>query len=202
MSNTAFKRSTITVPLTKANGGTGNTNGTADTMTTPRNIFGVSFNGSADIGGNIELGTAGTTDTTVSRASAGVIAVEGVTVPTVSSTNVLTNKTITKRVQTTNAPGATPTTNWDNYDVFEFTGLNAAITSMTTNKSGTPVNGQMREYCFLDDGTARGITWGSAFVDGPLVILPTTTAISKMLRVLTQYQTAAGLNKEVCIAVA
>ena len=42
--------------------------------------------------GSIELGHA--TDTTLSRSSAGVLAVEGVVVPTVSSTNTLTNKTI------------------------------------------------------------------------------------------------------------
>lgn len=40
----------------------------------------------------IELGHA--TDTTLSRVSAGVIAVEGVTIPTISSTSTLTNKTI------------------------------------------------------------------------------------------------------------
>tara|TARA_R110000868_G_scaffold271022_3_gene530481 strand:+ start:722 stop:2515 length:1794 start_codon:yes stop_codon:yes gene_type:complete len=43
--------------------------------------------------GSIELGHA--TDTTLSRVSAGVIAVEGVTVPTISSTSTLTNKTLT-----------------------------------------------------------------------------------------------------------
>jgi hypothetical protein len=40
----------------------------------------------------IELGHA--TDTTIARASAGVITVEGVAVPTISSTSTLTNKTI------------------------------------------------------------------------------------------------------------
>jgi hypothetical protein len=40
----------------------------------------------------IELGHA--TDTTLARASAGVITVEGVAVPTISSTSTLTNKTI------------------------------------------------------------------------------------------------------------
>ena len=42
--------------------------------------------------GSVELGHA--TDTTLTRVSAGVIAVEGVTVPTISSTSTLTNKTI------------------------------------------------------------------------------------------------------------
>lgn len=42
--------------------------------------------------GNIELGHA--SDTTLSRVSAGVIAVEGVTIPTISSTSTLSNKSI------------------------------------------------------------------------------------------------------------
>lgn len=42
--------------------------------------------------GTIELGHS--SDTTISRSSAGVIAVEGVVVPTISSSNTLTNKTI------------------------------------------------------------------------------------------------------------
>lgn len=54
-----------------------NTSGSAATLTTARNLWGQSFNGSADIGGNIELGTAGSTDTTLARASAGVGSIEG-----------------------------------------------------------------------------------------------------------------------------
>ncbi|ANS04830.1 putative proximal tail fiber protein [uncultured Mediterranean phage] len=45
---------------------------------------------------DIELGHA--TDTTIARSSAGVITVEGVVVPTISSTNTLTNKTLTTPV--------------------------------------------------------------------------------------------------------
>lgn len=46
--------------------------------------------------GKIDLGHA--TDTTISRVSAGKIAVEGVNVPTISSTDVFTNKTLTAPV--------------------------------------------------------------------------------------------------------
>lgn len=126
----------------------------------------------------------------------------GVAVPTISSTSTLTNKRVTRRLVSVNAPGATPTTNTDNVDIAEFTGLATAITSMTTNLSGTPVNGDMVEFIFLDDGTARGITWGSSFANGGLVNLPTTTVISTVLRVLVQWQSIASLNKWVCIAVA
>lgn len=137
------------------------------------------------------------TDTTISRSSAGVIAVEGVVIPSISSTNTLTNKRITRRLTTTNAPGATPTTNTDNVDIMNFTGLNAAITSMTTNLSGTPSDGDKIEFRFTDNGTARAITWGSSF-QATTVALPTTTVISTMLRVGFEWNATA--SKWDCIA--
>jgi hypothetical protein len=57
-------------------------------------VSGITASTSTALGvGSIELGHA--TDTTLSRSSAGVLAVEGVVVPTVSSTSTLTNKTLT-----------------------------------------------------------------------------------------------------------
>src|SRR3990167_2353206 len=97
-------------------------------------------------------------------------------------TQTLTNKRITRRLTTTDAPGATPTTNTDNVDIMEFTGLATAITSMTTNLSGTPVDGDLLEFRFTDDGTGRGITWGASFAS-TTITLPTTTVASTMLRV-------------------
>jgi len=154
--------------------------GTLVTSTAPLTL-GIS---NAFTAGSIELGHA--TDTTLSRSAAGVLAVEGVVVPTISSTNTLTNKRRTRRLATTNAPGATPTTNSDNVDVMSFTGLNTAITSMTTNLSGTPVDGDLLEFRFTDDGTARAITWGASFA-ATTVALPTTTVISTILRVGFEY---------------
>lgn len=134
--------------------------------------------------GTIELGAA--SDTTLSRSSAGVLAVEGVVIPSISSTNTFTNKRNTRRTATTNAPGATPTTNSDNVDFQVFTGLGTAITSMTTNLSGTPNNGDILEFWLTDDGTARGITWGASFA-ATTTALPTTTVISTRLRVLFEW---------------
>jgi hypothetical protein len=134
--------------------------------------------------GTLELGHA--SDTTLSRSAAGVLAVEGVVLPSISSTNTLTNKRVTRRVTTTNAPGATPTTNTDNVDVMNFTGLGTAITSMTTNLSGTPADGDLIMFRFTDDGTGRAITWGASFA-ATTVALPTTTVASTMLRVGFQY---------------
>ena len=57
-------------------------------------VSGITASTSTALGvGSIELGHA--TDTSLSRSSAGVLAVEGVVVPTVSSTSTLTNKTLT-----------------------------------------------------------------------------------------------------------
>lgn len=143
----------------------------------------------------IELGAA--SDTTISRSAAGQIAVEGVDVITLSNTKTVTNKRITRRLATTNAPGATPTTNTDNVDVMSFTGLNTAITSMTTNLSGTPNEGDLLEFKFLDNGTARGITWGASFASST-VTLPTTTVISTTLHVGFEWSGSVWR----CIAVA
>lgn len=131
---------------------------------------------------------------------AGIEAGAQVNTVTASNTLTFTNKRITRRVATTNAPGATPTTNTDNVDIQTFTGLNAAITSMTTNLSGTPADGDKLMFRFLDDGTARAITWGASFASSGTVTLPTTTVISTTLRVGFEYSTVASINKWICIA--
>jgi hypothetical protein len=127
----------------------------------------------------IELGHA--SDTTIARVSAGVISVEGVTVPTISSTNTLTNKRITPRI-TTITSNANPTINTDDCDAVTITEQAADIASMTTNLSGTPTNFQKLLIRIKDDGTARGITWGTSFQSG-VATLPTTTVATKTLLV-------------------
>lgn len=146
--------------------------------------------------GTIEVGAA--TDTTIARVSAGVISVEGVTVDTISATNTLTNKRVTRRT-TTVTQSATPTINSDNMDVAAIAGLAQAITSMTTNLTGTPVQNDFLEIQITDNGTARAITWGASFSSGGLVNLPTTTVISTRLRVLLEWDAA---SKWTCVAVA
>lgn len=126
----------------------------------------------------VELGHA--SDTTLSRASAGVVAVEGVTVPTISSTNTLTNKRVTPRVGTTTS-SATPTINTDNVDYYSLTAQTADITSFTTNLSGTPTDGQKLWISITGTG-ARAITWGSSF-EASTIALPTTTVSTNRLDV-------------------
>lgn len=89
----------------------------------------------------------------------------------------LTTKRITKRVNSV-ASSATPAINTDTTDVFTITALALAITSMTSSLSGTPTNGQGLIIRFLDNGTARGITWGASFASRGAT-LPTTTTLGK-----------------------
>lgn len=78
---------------------------------------------------------------------------------------------------------ATPAVNTDNVDVVSITGLAQAITSMTTNLTGTPVVGDRLTIEVTDDGTARAIAWGASFEAGTYTALPTTTVISTKLTV-------------------
>jgi hypothetical protein len=160
-------------------------------------ISGLTASTSTAIGvGSVELGHA--TDTTLSRSAAGVLAVEGVVVPSISSTNTLTNKRITPRVGSITS-SATPTINTDNYDQYNITALAAAITSMTTNLSGTPTDGQKLMIRIKDNGTARAITWGASFVSSGVATLLATTVINKTHHVGLIYDSAAA--KWTCIAV-
>jgi peptidoglycan/xylan/chitin deacetylase (PgdA/CDA1 family) len=113
-------------------------------------------------------------------------------------TQTLTNKRITPRVGTTTS-SATPTINTDIYDQYNITALAAAITSMTTNLSGTPTDGQKLTIRIKDNGTARAITWGASFVSSGVATLLATTVVNKTHMVGLIYDSAAA--KWVCVAV-
>jgi len=88
LTNKTLTSPTMTAPVlgTPASGTLTNTTGLP--------ITGLVASTSAALGvGTVELGHA--TDTTLARSSAGVISVEGVVVPTISSADTLTNKTLT-----------------------------------------------------------------------------------------------------------
>jgi hypothetical protein len=118
------------------------------------------------------------------------------TVVGISDTQTLTNKRVNPRVSS-EASSATPTINTDNVDAHSITALAVAITSMTTNLSGTPVNFQKLIIRIKDDGTARAIAWGASF-EAKGVALPTTTVISKVLTVGFIYDTVT--SKWGCVA--
>lgn len=83
------------------------------------------------------------------------------------------------RVVTVSAPGATPAINADVTDLAIFTGVATAITSMTTNLTGTPVDGQQLLVRFKDAGTAKAIAWGASYVASGAAALLATTIASK-----------------------
>lgn len=120
------------------------------------------------------------------------------TVAGIASTQTLTNKRVTRRLVAT-TQSATPTINTDNTDISNITGLAQAITSFTTNLTGTPVDGDLLEIRITDNGTARALTFGTSF-EATTVALPTTTVISTMLRILFEWNAAA--SKWDCLAVA
>jgi len=151
-------------------------------------VSGITASTSTALGvGSIELGHA--SDTTISRSAAGVIAVESVVIPSISSTNTLTNKRITKRTGTTTS-SATPTINTDNVDFYSLTAQTADITSFTTNLSGTPTEGQTL-WIAITGTAARAITWGSSF-EASTIALPTTTVTTNRLDVGFVFNTVSS----------
>lgn len=145
--------------------------------------------------------TSGSTTIKASATASGTVTLPAATDTLVgkATTDTLTNKRVTRRSTTTSAPGATPTINTDNVDYVEYTGMSAAITSMTTNLSGTPSRGDTLWISFTDNGTARAITWGASF-EASTVALPTTTVISTRLDVGFTWN--AATSKWRCVAVA
>ncbi len=131
----------------------------------------------------------------VDNPSSGVHGATGSVVGT-TDTETLTNKRITKRVQSI-ASSATPNINTDNFDVFSITALAAAITSMTSGLTGTPDDFDVLIYRILDNGTGRAITWGASF-QAMGVALPTTTTANKVLTVAFFYDTVD--SKWGCVA--
>lgn len=126
--------------------------------------------------GTLELGHA--TDTTIARSSAGVISVEGVVIPSISSTNTLTNKRITPRIVTAASYTTDTGTSLDvsACDQFEVTAQAGAL--KFNNPSGTPVAGQKIIIRVKDDGTARALTYDTQY-RAIGVTLPATTVVNK-----------------------
>lgn len=94
---------------------------------------------------------------------------------------------------------ATPTINTDNVDIFKITALAANITSMTSNLSGTPQDGDILELQ-ITGTAARTITWGASFVS-TTVTLPATTVTTATLTVILQYYKSGsyGNNLWYCV---
>lgn len=145
------------------------------TLTQTGNVLAVS-------GGDLQVATAG-------------VGTNADSVPTLSSTNTLTNKRVTPRAGTTTS-SATPTINTDNYDYYSLTAQTVDITSFTTNLSGTPTDGQKLWISVTGTG-ARAITWGASF-EASTIALPTTTVTTNRLDVGFVWNTAT--SKWRCVA--
>lgn len=171
-------------PISVANGGTG-----ATTLTAKGVVFG---NGTSAVG----ITAVGTAGDVLTSGGAGVSPAFAAAPVTLANTVTLTNKRVTPRAGTVASSG-TPTINTDTVDAFSITALAAAITSMTTNLTGTPTDFQKLIIRIKDNGTARAITWGASF-EAAGVALPTTTVISKRLTVGFLYDTVT--SKWGCVA--
>ena len=95
----------------------------------------------------------------------------------------ITGRQVPRVLSTTSS--ATPTINTDNCDIYQLTAQAEAITSMTTNLSGTPVEGDVL-IIEITGTAARAITWGASFEES-IVGLPATTAGTDKLTVCFMY---------------
>lgn len=129
---------------------------------------------------NLSLGTSASTAAAGNHTHAGMV--------TATGTETLTNKRIQPRVGTV-ASSATPAINTDTVDVFTITALAAAITSMSSSLTGTPVDGQRIVLRIKDNGTARTIAWGASW-RAVGVVLPTTTVANKTTYIGATYNAA------------
>ncbi len=112
-----------------------------------------------------------------------------------ATTDTLTNKRITSRVQSV-TDAATITPAGDTNDLVDITAIAQSFT--IANPSGTPTNGQKLLIRWKDNATARAITWGNGYVAGGAA-LPTTTTLSKIGYAGFIYNTANSLNKWQCV---
>jgi len=141
-------------------------------------VSGITASTSTALGvGSIELGHA--TDTTIARSSAGVISVEGVVVPTVSSTNTLTNKTLTfpvidniKMGYTTTATAAGTTT------LTATSGYYQLFTGTTTQTVVLPVTSTLAAGVAyeIENNSTGNLTVQSSGLNTIATVLPGSTA--------------------------
>ena len=158
-----------------------NINGTVG-ATTPTTIKATTIETSS----TIELGHA--SDTTIARVSAGVISVENVTIPTISSTSTLTNKRITQRVVTA-TDDATAVIDVDACDQYQLT---AIANNTEFSVTGTPTNGQKLIIRYVDAGTTKNLTYAADTFRVIGVTLPTATVANKTGYIGCVYNSAAS----------
>ena len=98
-------------------------------------------------------------------------------IPSISSTDTLTNKRITKREQTV-VSSATVTPSWANDDIVTITAQ--AVNLTIANPTGTGTDGQAMVIRIKDDATTRTVGYGTQY-RAIGVTLPTATTASKTI---------------------
>jgi hypothetical protein len=106
--------------------------------------------------------------------------VGGVVVPTISSTNTITNKRIEPRIVSAASYTTDTGTSLDvsTTDLFVITAQAGAL--LFNSPGGTPVQGQKLMIRIKDNATARALTWNAVF-RAMGTALPSTTVLSKTL---------------------
>ncbi|MBS1988714.1 hypothetical protein JST56_07045 [Candidatus Dependentiae bacterium] len=198
---------------------TGNA-GTATTLQTARNIYGNSFNGSADVTGIISS-TYGGTGNGFFTVSGPATSAKTFTFPNANATIARTDagQTFTGVQTFSSSPVVSSFTNTGTHSLPTVTGtiveyVEGNTTSASTitptgdarqnyydvtalataptfaAPSGTPANHNLLTIRIKDNGTARALTWNAIYRAGTTVSLPTTTTISKTMHVQFEYNSA------------
>lgn len=102
-----------------------------------------------------------------------------------SSAQILTNKSIIKRVTALTVSGSTYTPDVDTTDIATISSPTAAFT--IANPTGTFNDGQQLTVRILSGTTAYGITWGTEYISSGIATLPTTGVASKTITMGFQY---------------
>ena len=113
-------------------------------------------------------------------------------------TSVTTVVPTATRVLSITANTGTPSINTNNYNVIHITSQSVAITSFTTNLTGTPVDGQTLRIS-VTGSTAIALTWGTSF-ESSTATLPTTTVGTTRLDIGFFWNTETSRWR--CVAVA
>jgi hypothetical protein len=125
----------------------------------------------------------------------GVVQIAGVKIPTITSTDTLTNKRLSKRIYSTTSTG-TPSVSTDTYDQIDLTAQAAAITSFTL--SGTPTDGQ-ETFVRIKATGAYAITAPANVKNSGVASFPTTTVSGKTISANLRWDSTAAMW--ICLAV-
>lgn len=123
--------------------------------------------------------------------ASGVTVIGAGTLVDTTSTQTLTNKAITPRVNSTASVTSPLAWDSDDYDIYAITAQAGALT--INADAGTPTNGQKIIFRIKDNGTARALTWTtgtSKSFQAVGITLPTTTVINKTTYVGCIYNAA------------